>query len=89
MRRRRALTYGGQRQASESSGEEDLVVAAIATAGEGAHAGAMRTKRFAAFLSHFKVECGTEARLVQLELNQQLPAREIFLDSGPPYGGNS
>jgi hypothetical protein len=37
---------------------------------------------FAAFLSHFKLECGTEARLVQLQLQTLLDEDEaIFLDS--------
>ena len=41
-------------------------------------------KRFASFLSHFKRECGTEARLVQLQLKQILPGdnNDVFLDSG-------
>ena len=41
-------------------------------------------KRFASFVSHFKRECGTEARLVQLQLKQILPedSDEVFLDSG-------
>ena len=46
-------------------------------------------KRFAGFLSHFKHECGTEARLVQLQLKPIVQASpiaaggstEIFLDS--------
>ena len=44
----------------------------------------LRDRRFAAFLSHFKRECGTEARLVQLQLKQILPedSDEVFLDSG-------
>ena len=40
-------------------------------------------KRFAAFLSHFKKECGTEARLVQQNLKPLLESGhdQIFLDS--------
>ena len=45
-------------------------------------------KKFAGFLSHFKMECGTEARLVQLQLKpilQRAPVStatsDIFLDS--------
>ena len=40
-------------------------------------------KRNAAFLSHFKHECGTEARLVQRELQHILPKDQnsVFLDS--------
>ena len=43
-------------------------------------------KRFASFLSHFKRECGTEARLVQVQLKQILPENmnDVFLDSGEP-----
>ena len=46
------------------------------------------SKRFAAFLSHFKHECGTEARLVQQNLKQIIVkgpikggGHDIFLDS--------
>ena len=40
-------------------------------------------KSFSAFLSHFKLECGTEARLVRNDLQLLLPADEdVFLDSG-------
>ena len=40
-------------------------------------------KRFAGFLSHYKRECGTEARLVQVELKNILPSgQDVFLDSG-------
>ena len=40
-------------------------------------------KRFAAFLSHFKRECGTEARLVHQYLQRILPPEdEVFIDSG-------
>ena len=40
-------------------------------------------KRFAGFLSHYKRECGTEARLVHKELRDILPAgKDMFLDSG-------
>ena len=41
-------------------------------------------RSFAAFLSHFKFECGTEARLVHIQLPRHLPAgnRDVFLDSG-------
>ena len=40
-------------------------------------------KQFAGFLSHYKVECGTEARLVQRELRDILPPgrNALFLDS--------
>ena len=40
-------------------------------------------KRYAAFISHFKKETGTEARLVQMRLQDLLPAgsKEVFLDS--------
>ena len=46
-------------------------------------------RRFAAFLSHYKLECGTEARLVQLQLKPIVQANpivaggstDIFLDS--------
>ena len=45
-------------------------------------------KAFAGFLSHFKLECGTEARLVQLQLKPILEknpvegsSNEVFLDS--------
>ena len=42
------------------------------------------SKHFASFLSHFKRECGTEARLVQQNLKPLLPEanNEVFLDSG-------
>ena len=40
-------------------------------------------KRFSSFLSHFKREAGTEARLVQMHLGSQAE-KEIFLDSGQP-----
>ena len=40
-------------------------------------------KRFAGFLSHYKRECGTEARLVQQNLKNILPSgQDVFLDSG-------
>ena len=40
-------------------------------------------KRFAGFLSHYKRECGTEARLVQQNLKNILPiGQDVFLDSG-------
>ena len=41
-------------------------------------------KRFSSFLSHFKREAGTEARLVQLQLKDILKSedKEVFLDSG-------
>ena len=40
-------------------------------------------KRFAGFLSHYKRECGTEARLVQDRLKNILPSgHDVFLDSG-------
>ena len=40
-------------------------------------------KRFAGFLSHYKRECGTEARLVQDRLKNILPCgQDVFLDSG-------
>ena len=40
-------------------------------------------KRFAGFLSHYKRECGTEARLVQVELKNILSSgQDVFLDSG-------
>ena len=50
---------------------------------------AANTKRFAGFLSHFKHECGTEARLVQVQLKPIVQANpivaecntDIFLDS--------
>ena len=45
-------------------------------------------KAFAAFLSHYKLECGTEARLVQLQLKPiieknpfEASSHEVFLDS--------
>ena len=45
-------------------------------------------KAFAAFLSHYKLECGTEARLVQLQLRPiigknpfEASSHEVFLDS--------
>mgnify|MGYP001209048905 CR=1 FL=1 len=40
-------------------------------------------KQFAGFLSHYKHECGTEARLVQRELRDILPTgrNNLFLDS--------
>lgn len=42
------------------------------------HAG----KPFAAFLSHFKIECGGDARLVHNCLKEELPpAADVFLDS--------
>ena len=42
-----------------------------------------KRKQFAGFLSHYKRECGTEARLVQLELKNILPiGQDVFLDSG-------
>ena len=41
-------------------------------------------KRYAGFLSHYKREAGTEARLVQQNLSQILPGQNshVFLDSG-------
>ena len=39
-----------------------------------------QTKRFAAFLSHYKAEAATEARLCQMELQKMLK-HDIFLDS--------
>ena len=42
-------------------------------------------KSFTAFLSHFKRECGTEARLVQQYMQKILPPEDdVFLDSGEP-----
>ena len=43
-----------------------------------------KVRSFAAFLSHFKFECGTEARLVHGQLPRHLSAsnRDVFLDSG-------
>ena len=45
-----------------------------------------RHKRFACFLSHYKREAGTEARLVKKYLTEILASRastkELFLDSG-------
>ena len=42
-----------------------------------------KEKRFAGFLSHYKRECGTEARLVQEKLKNILPSgQDVFLDSG-------
>ena len=40
-------------------------------------------KQFAGFLSHYKHECGTEARLVHNELKELLPDHHnaLFLDS--------
>jgi hypothetical protein len=42
------------------------------------------SRSFAAFLSHFKLECGTEARLVHGQLPKLLPLGSpgVFLDSG-------
>ena len=39
-------------------------------------------KRYRGFLSHFKHECGTEARLVHNEMSEIMPGEDIFLDSG-------
>ena len=46
------------------------------------------SKAFAGFLSHYKLECGTEARLVQLQLKPIIEKNpiegsrnEVFLDS--------
>ena len=39
-------------------------------------------KRYRGFLSHFKYECGTEARLVHREMGEMMPGEDIFLDSG-------
>ena len=39
-------------------------------------------KRYRGFLSHFKYECGTEARLVHREMREMMPGEDIFLDSG-------
>ena len=40
-------------------------------------------KQFAGFLSHYKHECGTEARLVEVKLTEMLPKghNNLFLDS--------
>ena len=40
-------------------------------------------KQFAGFLSHYKHECGTEARLVQVQLREILPRghNKLFIDS--------
>ena len=45
-------------------------------------------KKFACFLSHYKLECGTEARLVQMNMRtiiEKAPiegsSNEVFLDS--------
>ena len=38
--------------------------------------------RYRGFLSHFKYECGTEARLVHREMGEMMPGEDIFLDSG-------
>jgi hypothetical protein len=46
-------------------------------------------KRFGAFLSHFKDECGSEARLVCEKLAAMRPDREFFLDSGEPIEPHS
>ena len=40
-----------------------------------------RSKRYTCFLSHYKHEAGTEARLVKNELKQHIK-KESFLDSG-------
>ena len=39
-------------------------------------------KRYRGFLSHFKHECGTEARLVHTVMSEILTGEDIFLDSG-------
>ena len=39
-------------------------------------------KRYRGFLSHFKYECGTEARLVHSKMGEMMPGEDIFLDSG-------
>jgi len=39
-------------------------------------------KKFGAFLSHYKAECGAEARLVCEKLSAMVPDREFFIDSG-------
>ena len=39
-------------------------------------------KRFACFLSHYKREAGTEARLVKDRLASKASTKELFLDSG-------
>tara|TARA_A100001015_G_C14470185_1_gene511435 strand:- start:204 stop:365 length:162 start_codon:yes stop_codon:yes gene_type:complete len=39
-------------------------------------------KRYRGFLSHFKHECGTEARLVHTGMSEILRGDDIFLDSG-------
>ena len=40
-----------------------------------------RSKRYSCFLSHYKHEAGTEARLVKNELKQHIK-KDSFLDSG-------
>ena len=39
-------------------------------------------RRYRGFLSHFKNQCGTEARLVHREMGEMMPGEDIFLDSG-------
>ena len=47
-------------------------------------------KHFVSFLSHFKRECGTEARLVCNEMKHILPEdnNDVFLDSGERGASN-
>ena len=82
-------------QGRESSFTRSARVSSMSAAGEAttlntrdATMKGVAPKKFAGFLSHFKHECGTEARLVQLQLKpilQRAPistaTSEIFLDS--------
>ena len=43
--------------------------------------GDVQSRRFGAFLSHYKAECGTEARLICEQLKHLTPDFEMFLDS--------
>ena len=71
---------GGQPSRAASGGRSARVIQQQQQPGENPPSG----KRFSSFLSHFKREAGTEARLVQLQLKQILKSedKEVFLDSG-------
>ena len=45
----------------------------------------MGRKKFGAFLSHFKQECGSDARIVADKMRMLMPSSSIFLDSDDLY----
>ena len=68
--------------ASDESREQQIRSSSVAQLALHPH----QQKRFSCFLSHYKREAGTEARLVKMKLKEILASKastkELFLDSG-------